>query len=63
MCLLCANLNFIMLTPTNTDPESNVKLLIAISEEQYCRVEHMMFLRDSDNHADEIKQPCAEHRS
>ena len=49
-----------MLNETNTEQESTFELLISTLKEQYCRAERMMSLRDSGNHADEIKQLCAD---
>ena len=49
-----------MLNETNTEQESTIELLISTLKEQYCRAERMMSLRDSGNHADEIKQLCAD---
>ena len=49
-----------MLNETNTEQESTIELLISTLKEQYCRAERLMSLRDSGNHADEIKQLCAD---
>ena len=49
-----------MLNETNTEQESTMELLISTLKEQYFRAERMMSLRDSGNHADEIKQLCAD---